>query len=109
MGYLTGLLDKGVWLGLDRYPGQGATWQERTETLHKLIDTGYGKRLMLSHDWSVAATMMSKERAAERPATNPDNYLFITRNVLPMLLELGVTQDQVDDLMINNPRGFLEG
>ena len=46
---------------------------------------------------------------AERPRLNPDNYLFITRNVLPMLLELGTTQDQIDDLMINNPRSFWDG
>jgi predicted metal-dependent phosphotriesterase family hydrolase len=64
---------------------------------------------MLSHDWSVAATMMTKERMAERPSRNPDNYLFITRNVLPMLLDLGASQDQVDDLMVNNPRIFWEG
>ena len=109
MGYLTGLLDKGVWLGLDRYPGRDVTWQERTEVLHKLIENGYGTRLMLSHDWSVAATMMPKERLATRPLDNPDNYLFITRNVLPMLLELGTSQAQVDDLMINNPRHYWEG
>lgn len=108
MGYLTGLLDKGAWLGLDRYPGREVSWQERTEVLWKLIQAGYGKRLMLSHDWSVASTMMSKERLAARPLTNPDNYLFITRNVLPMLLKLGASQSHIDDLMINNPRGFWE-
>jgi phosphotriesterase-related protein len=109
VGYLNGLMDKGVWLGLDRYPGQGVTWQERTKVLYELIETGYGTRLMLSHDWSVASTMMTKERLAERPLHNPDNYLFITRNVLPMLLDLGATQDQIDDLMINNPRRFWDG
>ncbi|HIF72611.1 MAG TPA: phosphotriesterase-related protein [Dehalococcoidia bacterium] len=109
LGYLTGLMDKGVWLGLDRYPGRDVEWQERTEVLWKLIQRGYGTRLMLSHDWSVAATMMTKERMAERPSRNPDNYLFITRNVLPMLLDLGASQDQVDDLMVNNPRIFWEG
>ncbi|NQW18923.1 MAG: phosphotriesterase-related protein [Chloroflexi bacterium] len=109
MDYLTGLLDKGVWLGLDRYPGQGVLWQERTEVLHRLIEAGYGSRLMLSHDWSVAATMIPKERVEERARTNPDNYLFITRNVLPMLLELGTTQAQIDALMIDNPRRFFEG
>lgn len=109
IGYLTGLMDQGVWLRLDRYPGQGVTWEERTKVLYELIEGGYGTRLMLSHDWSVAATMMTKERLAERPLLNPDNYLFITRNVLPMLLDLGVNQDQIDDLMINNPRHFWEG
>ena len=64
---------------------------------------------MLSHDWSVYATMMTKQRLAERPLQNPDNYLFIPRNVLPMLLELGADQEQIDDLMIHNPRHFWEG
>ena len=40
IGYLTGLMDKGVWLGLDRYPGQGVTWQERTKVLFDLIERG---------------------------------------------------------------------
>lgn len=109
LDYLQGLLDRGVWLGLDRYPGQGVSWQERTEVLFELIKNGYGKRLMLSHDWSVVSTMMSKERLAQRPLTNPDNYLFITRNVLPMLLNLGATQSQLDNLTTNNPRHFFEG
>lgn len=109
LDYLKGLLDKGVWLGLDRYPGQIVTWQERTQIVYKLIEAGYGTRLMLSHDWSVAARMMPKERIAQRAATNPDNYLFITRNVLPMLLKLRASQSQIDDLMINNPRAFFEG
>ena len=65
--------------------------------------------MMLSHDWSVVSTMMSKARLRERPGTNPDNYLFISRNVLPLLLELGASQDQVDALMIDNPRRFFEG
>jgi len=109
IGYLTGLMDKGAWLGLDRYPGQGVTWQERTEVLFKLIQAGYGTRMMLSHDWSVAATMMTKQRLTERPLTNPDNYLFITRNVLPMLTELGASQGQIDALMVDNPKHFWDG
>ncbi len=109
MSYLAGLMDRGVWLGMDRYPSQDPSWQERTEVLYRLIEAGYRNRMMLSHDWSVFATMMPKERLAQRSLANPDNYLFITRNVLPMLLELGATQGQVDGLMIDNPRRFFEG
>ncbi len=109
MGYLTGLMDKGVWLGLDRYPSQDPSWQERTSVLWQLIERGYGNRMMLSHDWSVYSTMMPKARVEQRARANPDNYLFITRNVLPMLLGLGATQDQVDALMVDNPRRFFEG
>ena len=57
MDYLLGLLRKGVWLGLDRYPGgrvQGTPdWEGRTTLVKGLIDAGFVDRIMLSHDYSV--------------------------------------------------------
>jgi phosphotriesterase-related protein len=111
--YLEGLMDKGVWLGLDRYPGGREfgtpDWIKRTEILFKLITDGYGKKLMLSHDWSVTLSNVPVEFINSRNKQNPDDYLFIHRNVLPMLKNLGASSEQVDDLMINNPRRFFEG
>ena len=102
--YLLGLLRKGVWLGLDRYPGrQPGTpqWEERTRVVASLIDAGYAHRIMLSHDWCV--------NTPEAFSYNPDGYLFITRRVLPYLKELGVPQEVVDQITIENPRRFFEG
>ena len=111
--YLEGLMDKGVWIGLDRYPGGRSPgtpdWEGRTETAMKLISDGYGKRIMLGHDWSVTLGIDSEEGQDSRKKSNPDGYLFITRNVLPRLREMGASQGQLDDLMINNPRKFFEG
>ena len=111
--YLEGLMDRGVWIGLDRYPGGRSPgtpdWEGRTETAMKLISDGYGKRIMLGHDWSVTLSIDSEEGQDSRKKSNPDGYLFITRNVLPRLREMGASQGQLDDLMINNPRKFFEG
>ena len=111
--YLIGMLKKGVWLGMDRTPGGRSpgspTWEERTETVRALIDAGFGRRIMLGHDWSVTAGLSTPEVLEERQRHNPDGYLFITRNVLPRLLERGVSQDDVDRLMVGNPRRFFEG
>lgn len=109
LGYLTGLLDRGVWLGLDRYPSRDPDWQERTRVVKQLIDDGYGDRLMLGHDNSVAQTIASKARMIERARSNPDGYLFITRNVLPHLRELGATEEQVGALMTGNPGRYFAG
>ena len=111
--YLVGLLKKGVWIGLDRYPG-GRTpgtpdWEGRTQTAMRLIEAGFGHRIMLGHDWSVTLSIASREMQEDRRRYNPDGYLFITRKVLPRLLELGATQDDVDNIMVNNPRRFFEG
>jgi predicted metal-dependent phosphotriesterase family hydrolase len=40
---------------------------------------------------------------------NPDGWLFATRKLFPRLLELGVTQAQIDALNYDNPRAFLGG
>ena len=61
---------------------------------------------MLSHDHSTPVVQPSEELRREREAFNPDGYLFITRNVLPRLLELGATQADVDAIMVDNPRNF---
>ena len=111
--YLIGLLEKGVWIGLDRYPG-GRTagtpdWEGRTETVKKLIDAGFAHRIMLSHDWSVTLSIASREIQDDRRRYNPDGYLFITRRVLPRLRELGATEEDIDNIMVNNPRRFFGG
>jgi phosphotriesterase-related protein len=112
-GYLIGLLERGVWIGLDRFPG-GRTagtpdWQGRTDTAKKLIDAGFGHRIMLGHDWSVTLTIASKESQEDRRRYNPDGYLFVTRNVLPRLKEMGVSEDTITQIMVHNPRRFFEG
>ena len=112
-GYLIGLLEKGVWIGLDRYPG-GRTpatpdWEGRTDTVKKLIDAGFGHRIMLGHDWSVTLSIASRQIQDDRQNYNPDGYLFITRKVLPRLRELGATEEQINQIMADNPRRFFEG
>ena len=111
--YLLGLLEKGVWVGLDRYPGTQVPdtpdWEQRTEIAKRLIDAGYGHRIMMSHDYSVPANKPQKEEQEERRRLNPDGYLFITRRVLPRLKELGASDEDIHQIMVENPRRFFDG
>ncbi|MDA1128637.1 MAG: phosphotriesterase-related protein [Chloroflexi bacterium] len=113
MGYLLGLLDQGVWLGLDRFPGgrRAGTplWEQRTELTKNLIDAGRADRIMLSHDHSVPKARYGAAVQEERFKYNPDGYNFITRNVLPRLKELGVSDSDINQIMVENPRRFFEG
>ena len=113
MDYLLGLLNKGVWLGLDRYPGGRVpgtpNWEQRTEIAKKLIDAGHRDRIMLSHDYSVPKARHGAEVQEERRRANPDGYSFIARKVLPRLKELGASDDDIHQIMVENPRRFFEG
>jgi len=73
LDYLLGLLRKGVWLGLDRFPGRQTDvtpdWRGRTQTAKALIDAGFGHRIMFGHDRSVARIFDTPEsREARRAA-----------------------------------------
>ena len=113
LAYLDAVAEAGAWIGLDRYPGSKTSetpgWLERTETLKRLIDRGHSERLMLGHDWSVEILIGPRAERDADNSYNPDSYLFITRQVLPKLLEWGVPQDTIDQMMVHNPRRFFEG
>ena len=113
MDYLLGLLDQGVWLGLDRFPGgrRAGTnlWEQRTELTKSLIDAGRADRIMLSHDHSVPKARYGAAVQEDRFNYNPDGYNFITRKVLPRLKELGASAADINQIMVENPRRFFEG
>ena len=112
MDYLIGLLEKGVWLGMDRNPQWGShvpTSEQRTRVVKALMDAGWGRRILLGHDWDSSVGLDPPELRAEKEAYNPDGYLFITRRVLPMLRSFGVAESDIEMLMVGNPRRYFEG
>lgn len=111
--YIVGLLKKGVWVGLDRFPGgrypDVPLWQERTEIIKKLLDDGWGQRIMLGHDHSIPKSQPTPETQEARRQYQPEGYSFISRHVLPYLRELGSSESDIQGMMVDNPRRFLEG
>lgn len=112
--YLTWVLEQGVYLGMDRYPGPksvSVSTQGRNKVLKFLIDAGYADRLLLSHDWILTTVKTETPRwpfIAEIHAENPYDFLFIKKVVLPYLTKMGVPETIVNRLCINGPRKFFE-
>ena len=115
LGYLLGLARRGAYVGLDRYPGRyvgspplGPDWEGRTAVAARLVEAGAGDQILLSHDWAVLLGHRTSDLTVTRQS-NPDGYLFISRRVLPRLRELGLTDAQLDAIMVESPRRFLTG
>ena len=112
--YLKWILDQGCYLGLDRYPGRLVSPHMRTATMKSLIEDGFGDKLCPAHD--CICLHIHKEASDgsiplehEFTRGNVDQYLYIHRHVIPDLQEMCVSQEQIDDLFVNNPRRFFEG
>ncbi len=108
--YLESLLKAGVYLSLDRYPGRAPRpdWQARNATVRELIRRGWTHRLMLGHDGHAVRWIPVGQEPAVN-AYNPDGMLFLSRVAIPGLLQDGVPQDAIDEMMREVPRRFLSG
>jgi phosphotriesterase-related protein len=104
LAYLRAIGDTGAVLGFDRFNIPHFNPDEkRIETLVALLAEGYGDRIHLGHD---AACFMDFMTGDPNFADEKPTYLHLSTTVLPVLLRLGVTQEQLDQLLIANPRDF---
>jgi phosphotriesterase-related protein len=105
LGYLRAIADSGAWLGCDRFGIEHFNpLADRIKTLLALLAEGYGNRVHLSHD---AACFLDFFVGNPFFADEKPDYLLISNRVLPALRQEGVTQAQIDEMMIDNPLRFL--
>lgn len=108
LDYLHQLLDAGSYLGMDRFGLGHISYDRRIATVVRLCEEGYADRLMLSHDAGCYMDIIDGEDPGDEHKNFPNwHYEFISRTVLPDLLAAGVSQQQIDQMMIENPRIYL--
>jgi phosphotriesterase-related protein len=104
MDYLRAVAAGGAWLGCDRFGiDHFNPTADRIRTLAALVDEGYADRIHLGHDAGCFFDFMTGDPffADEKP-----DYLLISREVLPALRDQGVTDEQIDQMLVANPRRF---
>jgi phosphotriesterase-related protein len=107
LDYLRELAASGASLGCDRFNIEHFNPDERRiETLTALVAEGYTDRIHLGHDAACFYDFMVENPpfAHERP-----DYLHISNTIIPALLENGLTGEQIDTMLVSNPRRFFGG
>ncbi|MDR2857510.1 MAG: phosphotriesterase-related protein [Novosphingobium sp.] len=106
--YLMRLADRGSLLGMDRFGVEFAiTMAERVATIAEMVKRGYAGRMALSHDCCAWSDFFP--RVEDYHAAMPrHHYLHIHDDVIPALLEAGVSERDLDTMFIDNPRRHFE-
>lgn len=71
---------------------------QRVKTLGFLVKEGYGDKILVAHD------IHTKNRLAKYGG---HGYSHILRNIVPKMLTRGISQQQVDQILIDNPKRWL--
>jgi len=100
----------GSYLGFDRFGIEMLFPDEkRIASLVALIRAGAGDRAVVSHDsvWCWRGEPIPPALlAGHEDLFDPTHF---SRNVVPRLREAGVTDEEIDRLLVENPRRFFEG
>lgn len=106
LDYLMELADAGAVLGMDRFGlALYRSTEDRVQTVATLTERGYADRMVLSHDAHCFMDYMVPDPIALESEFTPDwHYLHISDEVLPMLRRAGVTEQQIEQMLVTNPR-----
>jgi phosphotriesterase-related protein len=104
--HLSELAELGYLLGMDRFGVDAySSFEQRVGIVAELIRRGYGEQMALAHDASCYFDWVEPSILEMAPNWN---FLHISNDVLPALLEQGVTEAQINTLLVDNPRRWFE-
>lgn len=117
-GYHRALADRGSYVGFDRFGIEVLNSDEnRIESVLLMRDAGYTRSVCLSQDCTCAAWLgrpvfdghmvaTPEQIAAALPNSTPTHLLD---RIVPRLLEKGLTQEDIDTMLVENPRRYFDG
>jgi phosphotriesterase-related protein len=104
--HLVELAEAGFVLGFDRFGiNLDTTFEARADTLVEMCRRGYADRIVLSQDASCYIDWLAPGVMDLLPQWH---YTHIHDDVLPYVREHGVTEEQVETMLVANPRSYFE-
>ena len=105
--YLEKMADAGFTLGMDRFGiDHFATFEQRSALVVELCRRGLADRMVLSHDTCCYIDWFA-------PGSLDDlkhwHYLHVSQDVVPYLRDHGVTDEEIDTMLVKNPARVLSG
>lgn len=101
--YLTALAEAGSLLGMDRFGlDPWLDTERRIQVIVELVRRGFREHIVISHD--AHCFMDFLDPAQEREALPNWNYGHISRDVLPRLRSQGLTDEDLEAILVHNVR-----
>ncbi|CAM3966210.1 phosphotriesterase family protein [Catellicoccus marimammalium] len=112
LDYIESLLKRGCYIGMDRfgYCDMGNDLEHRVQTIATLCDKGYADQMFLSHDLAVFIGVYDYwPEFAKNELFNPKiDYTFLFEQALPKMKALGVSDQQILQMLEQNPKNIFE-
>jgi phosphotriesterase-related protein len=108
LAYLQELMDRGSIIGCDRfglYHANSLSFEGRVDVVAQLCELGYADRIVLSHDCSCYMDWLTSATVTAQPRWQ---LTHVPQDVVPALKERGVSDTQIRQLLVDNPKRFFD-
>jgi phosphotriesterase-related protein len=113
LDYIEGLLKAGVYIGMDRYGLEiFLPMDRRNATVTALLERGWAERMFLSQDFCATLDWYPPEvgkQMMDAGAAKDWSMTLVFEQVIPALREAGMTDDQLETMMVANAKRWLAG
>jgi phosphotriesterase-related protein len=107
LDYLEEVMAQGSYLGMDRFGIDVILpFEQRVQVVADLCERGRADRMVLSHDAACHMDWFDEEML--RSALPRWHYLHISNDVIPALKQRGVTDEQLRQMLVDNPREIFD-
>jgi phosphotriesterase-related protein len=111
LDYIERVLERGVFIGMDRYGLElFLPMERRNATVSALLERGYADRMLLSQDFCATIDWFPEETEEQLLASGMVKDWSMTllfEQVIPTLREGGMTDQQLDTMLVENPKRWL--
>jgi phosphotriesterase-related protein len=104
--YIEELLERGPFIGMDRYGVEVILADEkRNATVMTLLERGHADRMFLSADACAEFDWFPTELVEQATPNWKSTHVF--DEIVPQLREAGMTDEQLDHMLVENPKRWL--
>ena len=105
--YLEQIIANGSYIGMDRFGIEVyLPFEDRVDIVARMVERGHAGKMVLSHDAACVNDWLDTDVVNQlMPRWH---YLHINHDVIPALKERGVTDDQIHQMLVDNPRQIFE-
>src|SRR5436190_2938989 len=111
LDYIERVLDLGVYIGMDRYGLEAfLPIERRNATVTALLERGHADRMLLSQDYCATIDWYSvevEEQLLAAGVAKDWSMTLVFDQVIPALREAGMTDDQLETMLVQNPKRWL--
>jgi phosphotriesterase-related protein len=111
LDHIERVLETGVYIGMDRYGLElFLPMDRRNATVTALLERGHAERMFISQDYCATIDWYPAEMAQqflEAGAVKDWSMTLIFEQVIPALREAGMTDEQLDTMLVENPKRWL--